>query len=118
MNATTERMWDSFVADFIFGNGRLNAHKRRERKVEVHMDAAWLPEGWTFEALQHKSDVVYIERPDAAGGGCVWVDFRLRRWYSEPPGLAGSDGYGGRNWKRRAVADACAWLKETPARRT
>lgn len=35
MNSTTGRMWDTFVANFVFGGSKLNSPKRRRSSEEA-----------------------------------------------------------------------------------
>ena len=86
-----------------------------------HVEQEWLPDGWTAEHPKHWPNVVDIERPREIGGGAVSLDFKLRKWDSGiqmprkfPSGVEAKQ-YGGRNWKRQMVNDACAWLEKAMA---
>lgn len=82
-----------------------------------HIEPEWLPEGWTSEEPKHWPDLVYVERPRETGGGAVSLDFKLRVWDSgiqcprRFPSSVEKKQYGGRNWKRQMVKDACEWLE-------
>jgi hypothetical protein len=47
MNPATQRMWDKFVADFIFGRSKLNPPKRKPKK-QTHGSGVSRPAGETF----------------------------------------------------------------------
>lgn len=81
-----------------------------------HIYQDWLPEGWHFEQYPRQPDVFIVERPRAAGGGMVSLDFRLRVWNaghqlprSFPDQVKRC--YGGRGWKEQMVRQACDWLE-------
>lgn len=81
------------------------------------VDQHWLPAGWTAEDLSSADEIVVIERPRAAGGGMVSLDFQRRVWDTGhqrprrfPDGVKRQ--YAGRNWRRFMVSEACDWLEK------
>jgi hypothetical protein len=70
-----------------------------------------LPSGWTCEPFGTWPNVVVIGRPE---GGFVSVHtaFRIFEGGTCVPRTvsASGSGYAGRDWKKRLIADAVAWL--------
>ena len=91
-------------------------------KIELH--GATLPDGWTAEASGAHADMPTISR-NAPGakwpGGMVTIDMRRRIFDAGDvipvrhvvPAAGGLSEYRGRNWQKRIIRDACAWLEKT-----
>ena len=90
-------------------------------KPELH--GATLPDGWIVSHHSRCSELLLIERPKDANGfdGFVSIDLRRRIFDGNEcnpvrhaiSGGGGPSEYRGRNWAKRLIEGACAWLEKT-----
>jgi len=74
-----------------------------------------LPEGWTWEYLYHRTDLLLLKRATPMAG-YVTVDFKSRGFrggiQSHGPFVHTGKQYTGRKWRDRLVADAVEYLQK------
>ena len=82
----------------------------------IDLHGATLPEGWKVEAL--RPEILVIERVAPAAnwnGGYVTICFKQRIFDagSGHPYKNRGGQYTGRNWQKKIIKDACAWLEKS-----